>query len=64
MLDFLGLRRHERRALVLGIIFGLIGAWLTETFGEFGEYMALFICLPSPVIVYMIGEIQEGSRQE
>ena len=64
MLSFLGLRRHEQRALVVGIIFGLFGAWLTETFGEFGEYIALLICVPPPVIVYIIGEVKEGSQQE
>ena len=63
MLSFLGLCRHEQRALIVGIIFGLFGAWLTETFGEFGEYVALWICLPPPLIIYIIGEIREGKQE-
>lgn len=51
----LGLKPYEVGSLVLAVVFGLAGALLHETLGEFGEYIALFICLPPPAVYYLVG---------
>jgi len=38
--------RYERNTLILIIIFGGLGAWLFDTFGDLGEWLSLCCAIP------------------
>lgn len=44
------LKHYEIITLILVLVFGLLGAWLFETVGE---YPALLICIPPPLAYYL-----------
>lgn len=46
------LSRHECITLALGILFGLVGALLYKTLGDFGEWLATWLVIP-PVVYYL-----------
>ena len=45
--------RHEWISLALAVVFGLVGAWLFETFGDIGEWLANFCAIP-PTVYYLV----------
>lgn len=46
------MKRHELITLLLIIVFGGAGAWLVETYGATGEYIAVFFAAP-PAAYYL-----------
>ncbi len=49
---------------ILIVIFGLIGAWLHETFNDIGELLAILLVFP-PMVYYIASEIKiKRSRGE
>lgn len=50
--------RREVEVFILIVIFGLIGAWLYETFNDIGELLAILLVFP-PMAYYIAGEIKK-----
>lgn len=57
------MKPYETTTLVLAFAFGLFGAWLYGAFGDAGEYIALFVCVPPPALYYLYGYMKNADPQ-
>jgi hypothetical protein len=58
------MKSYEIKSLIVFVVFSLVGAWLSITYGDAGEYIALLICIPLPIAYYVYNVWKHENKTE